>query len=75
MDTKTIEEISAKIEAIAKDYPHMRLYVLIGQPCAAHNGAHLDLASCGASELVELMDDAIASLKGVTERPLPMLVN
>lgn len=59
MDTKSILEIGEAVRALAKKYPHIMLCIVMAQPCAEHNGAHLDLASAGEEPLCGMIDAAI----------------
>lgn len=68
MDKTSIDEISAAVETLSKRYPHIKLCVIMAQPCAAHHGAHVDLASCGESYLCELIDAAITAYTGPLEK-------
>lgn len=66
MDKQSIDEISAAVELIANRYPHIQLCVVMAQPCTAHNGEHLDVASCGTEDLCALVYAAICAFKGVS---------
>lgn len=69
MDTKSILEIGEAVRALAKKYPHIMLCIVMAQPCAEHNGAHLDMASAGVEPLCEMIDAAIVAFNPASMVP------
>lgn len=67
MDTKSIDEISAALEILADSYPNFKLCLIMAQPCAEHHGAHVDLATCGHSDICAMINDALTRDTNIAE--------
>lgn len=69
MDKKSILEIGEALRVLAKKYPDIMLCIVMAQPCAEHNGAHLDLASAGVEPLCGMIDAAILAFDPASMMP------